>query len=86
MVLVAVGDDDADNLVFSLFKIGDIRDDEVDAEHLVVGKHETAVDDEDGVLVLEGVHVLAHFPQAAQGDIPQLAVLLRCRGFLLAAS
>ena len=86
MVFVAVGDDDAHDLLFSLFKIGDVGDDEVNAEHLVVGEHEPAVHDENRIVVLEGKHVFPHFPQAAQGYIPQLPVLLRGGGFLLAAS
>ncbi|GAB1428364.1 hypothetical protein MASR2M17_17940 [Aminivibrio sp.] len=49
MVLVAVGHDDADDLLPVLLEIGDVGDDEIDAEHLVVGKHEAAVNDEDGI-------------------------------------
>ena len=85
MVLVAVSDHDAHNLLFSFFKIGDVWYDKVDSEHLVVGEHEPAVDHEDGVLVLEGVHIFTNFPQTAKGNIPQLPVFFRGGGFLLAA-
>ena len=68
VVLVGVGDEERPDLVAVLLEIGDVGDDEVDAEHLLVGEHEAAVDDDDVVAVLEDVHVLADLPHPAERD------------------
>ena len=68
VVLVGVGDEERPDLVAVLLEIADVGDDEVDAEHLLVGEHEAAVDDDDVVAVLEHVHVLADLPHPAERD------------------
>ncbi len=45
VVFVAVGDDDAPQLVAVLEDVGDIGDDQVDAQHLLFGEHEAGVDE-----------------------------------------
>ena len=68
VVLVGVGDEERPDLGAVLLEVGDVGDDEVDAEHLLVGEHEAAVDDDDVVAVLEHVHVLADLAHPAERD------------------
>ncbi len=68
MVLVAVGQDDAADLVAVLGEIGRVGHDQVDAEHVRIGEGETAVDDDDLVIGLDGGDVLADLADPAQRD------------------
>ena len=68
VVLVGVGDDERLDVGLALLEVRDVGDDEVDPEHLLVGEHEPAVDDDDVVAVLEHVHVLADLADAAERD------------------
>ena len=68
VVLVGVGDEEGPDVGAVLLEVGDVGDDEVDAEHLLVGEHEPAVDDDDVVAVLEHVHVLADLAHPAERD------------------
>ena len=66
MVLVRVRDEERPDVLAALLEIGHVGHDEVDAEHLLVGEHQAAVDDHDVVAVLEHVHVLADLADAAE--------------------
>ena len=68
VVLVGMGDQERLDVGAALLEVGDVGDDEVDPEHLLVGEHEAAVDDDDLVAVLEDVHVLADLPHPAERD------------------
>ena len=68
MVLVAMGEDDAANPVFPLHEVGDVGYDQVDPRHLILGEHDTRVDDQDLALALDDRHVLADLAQPAQRD------------------
>ncbi len=68
VVLVGVGDEERLDVGAALLEVGDVGDDEVDAEHLLVGEHEPAVDDDDVVAELEDVHVLADLAHPAERD------------------
>ena len=48
--------------------VGEIVDDDVDAEHLFVGEHQAAVDDDQIVVRLDDRHVAADFAAAAERD------------------
>ena len=65
-----------------LAQVRHVRHDEVDAEHLLVGEHQAAVDDHDLVPVLEDVHVLADLADPAERDDAQrrAAAVHRCDG------
>ena len=78
VVLVAVREHDAANLVRVADKIGKIRHDKVDPQHIVVGEAESAVDDEDAVAVFEHREVLADFIEAAERDDAELFELAPC--------
>ena len=68
MILVGVSDQEGADLLPVLTQVADVGDDQVDPEHLLIGEHEPAVDDDDVVAVLEDVHVLADLPDASEGD------------------
>ena len=74
VILVGVGDEEGPDVGLALLEVGDVGDDEVDPEHLLVGEHQAAVDDDDVVAVLEHVHVLADFADAAERDDPEREV------------
>ena len=71
--------EEAADPILSGSQVPDVRNDEIDAEHLLVGEHETRVDDEDVVPHLDREHVLADLADAAEGDDPQRAVWLSQR-------
>ena len=66
MVFVAVGEDHGRHFVPALPEVGKIGDDDVDPQHLVFGEHESGVHHHQVVVGLQGHHVEADFPQAAQ--------------------
>ena len=68
VVLVTVGDHKSFYFIDVVFEIGRIRDHEVDAEHVVFRKRQTAVHDNDTVLTLKGSYIHADLLKTAQGD------------------
>ena len=70
VVLVRVRDQERLDLVAPLLEVGDVADDQVDAEHLLVREGQAAVDDDDVVAVLEDGHVPADLADAAEGHDP----------------
>ena len=66
VVLVAVGDEQALDLILVLHHEGEVRDDHVHAVHVAVREDQTAVHDDHIAVALVNGHVLAHFAQAAQ--------------------
>ena len=65
VVLVAMGEDDGADEVFILDEVGDVGDNDVDAEELGLGKHEAGVDDDDVVFIAEGETVHAELAESA---------------------
>jgi hypothetical protein len=68
VILVRMRDEERPDVGAALLQVADVGNDEIDAEHLLVGEHQAAVDDDDVVAVLEHVHVLADLAHAPQGD------------------
>ncbi len=66
MVLVAVGDDEAFDLIDVLFQIRYIRDNQVDTEHVVFRECESAVYDDDTVFIFENGDVHTDLFQTAK--------------------
>ena len=66
VILVAVGDEQALDLILVLHHKGEVRDDHVHAEHLAVREHQTAVHDDHIAVALVDGHVLADLAQTAQ--------------------
>ena len=77
VVLVGVGDQERLDRVPPLAQVRHVGHDEVDAEHLLVGEHQAAVDDDDLVPVLEDVHVLADLADAAERHDAQRAAAIQ---------
>ena len=66
VVLVAMGNEQALDLILVLHHEGEVRDDHVHAVHVAVREDQTAVHDDHVAVALVDGHVLAHFAQAAQ--------------------
>jgi len=66
VIFVAVGEDNAADMLAILFEIGHVGDDEVDAKKFGVGKHHAGVDDEDVVAKAQDQHVHAKFAETAE--------------------
>jgi hypothetical protein len=79
VVLVAVGDDDAAELVLVFQHVGVVGQDQVDARLVVVGEHEAGVDEDHVAVAFERGHVLADAVEAAEGDDPQRRGPRACR-------
>ncbi len=62
MVFVTVSNDYATYTVFLIIKITGIRNNEIDAKHFVVGKHNSSIHNDDIVSVLDDHHILSDFP------------------------
>src|SRR5205085_2226374 len=73
VVLVAVRDDDPLDVVDAVAQVAEVRQHEVDADHLGGREAQPDVDDDDRVLVLEDHHVLADLAQPAQREDAQRA-------------
>jgi hypothetical protein len=67
VVQVAVGHQDGAQQVFPLTQIVPVGQDIIHARHIRLGEHDPRVDDNDVAAILDAGHVLANFPQAAQG-------------------
>ncbi len=68
VVFVAVRDQQRAQLRGPLAHVREIVDHDVDAIHLVVGKHESAVDDDHILIGLDHRHVAADLSAAAKRD------------------
>ena len=78
VILVAVGDDDGLDVVGALAQVGEVRQHEVDAEHVGRREPQPGVDDDDAVLVLDDRHVLADLAQAAEREDAERAHPVTC--------
>jgi hypothetical protein len=67
VIFVPVRHEQGPKLVGALAQIGEIVDDDVDAEHFVIGEHQTAVDDDQVVASFDDRHVPADLAAAAEG-------------------
>ena len=76
MVFVTVSDYDALYLIDILLEVSDIRDNEVDTEHITIRECHTAVDNDDVVVIFEYGHVFADFLKAAKWNNLQLLAVI----------
>ena len=65
VVFVAMGEDDGADVLLVLDEVGDIGDDDVDAEELGLGEHEAGIDDDDVVFLAEGEAVHTELAESA---------------------
>ncbi len=68
VILVAMRQYDALDTLAVLQKVRDIRNDKIDAEHVLRREHEPRIDDENIVAKAQHRHVLPNLAKAAQGD------------------
>ena len=66
VILMSVRQDDRLHHVLVFDQIGDVRNNEVDAEHVLLREHEPGVDDDDLVVHADGGHVLSDFAKSAE--------------------
>ena len=59
MVFVTVRNHKSTNLVLVIFKIRNIRNHKVDTEHIVFRKSQTAVDNDDFIVIFDGGNINA---------------------------
>ena len=77
VVFVAVGDENRTHLFGALHQIGHVGDDKVHPGHVVIGKLDTAVDDDDIVAAFYGHHVFADLPQPTQWNDAYVLIQIR---------
>ena len=65
---MAVGDDKPLHLLNILLQICHIRDADVNTQHIVAGKSQSAVHHDNIVLIFNGCHIQSDLFQSAQGD------------------
>ena len=80
VVLVPVGEDEADDVVHAVLNPREIRQDQVDAGLCLFGEENATVHDQELAPVLEDVHVAADLAETSQRDHSQCA-LFQGRGF-----
>ena len=68
MILMSMSDHKALNFVDVIFQIGDVRDHQIDSQHVVARERQSAVHHNDRVLVLKGGDVHSDLLQTAKGD------------------
>ena len=68
VVLVAVGEDDGADVCLVFNQVGDIGDDDIDAEQFRLREHEAGVDHDNVVFPAEREAVHAELAQPAEGD------------------
>ena len=72
VILVPVGDHDRLDVLGALAQVGEVREHQVDPQHLGGREPQPRVDDDDPAVVLDDRHVLADLAQAAERQDPQL--------------
>ncbi len=84
VIFVAVREHDGFDQMAILFEIGDVGNDEVDAEEFGFGEHHAGVDDDDGVAEARSHHVHSEFAETTERNycdgllgVTQVACLLR---------
>ncbi len=63
-----MGDDDRLDVLGALAQVCEVRQHEVDPDHLGRREAQPHVDDDDAVVVLDDRHVLAYLPEPAEGQ------------------
>jgi hypothetical protein len=76
VVFMAVGEEYAANLVAFFPEAGNIRNYQIDTEHMGFRKHESAVDNDDIIAMLEEHHIEADFAQPTEGYDPETFVFV----------
>ncbi len=75
MIFMSMRYDNTENLIRLVAQIVVIGNNVIDPEHVVFGKHNSRIDDQDLMVEFVGSHVLADFPKSTQGNDFQFSVL-----------
>ena len=67
VIQMPMGDENGAYKLLFVAQIVPIRDNIVDAQHIRFREHHPGIDNDDIAAIFDNRHVLAHFPQAAQG-------------------
>ena len=70
MILVTVRDHEGEHVLLALHEPADVGENEVDAEHVLAGELDAAVEHHDLAAVLDRGHVLADLAEPPEGDDP----------------
>jgi len=65
VVHVSVSEDDAANHVKLVAQVVEIGEDQINAQHVILGEHDSHVDDQYVAAIFQHHHVLSYLPQAA---------------------
>jgi hypothetical protein len=74
VVFVPVGYEQTAQLMGALAYVGEVVDNDINAVHLVVGKHQAAIDDDQVVVGLDDGHIAPDLAAAAQRDDPDVGL------------
>ena len=66
MILMTVGDDETFHPICIVLQIGDVRDHQVNSQHIILRKGQAAVHHNNTVLIFKGSNIHADLLQAAQ--------------------
>ena len=75
MVFVTMGNDNTAYFIFVFYQVTHIGNDQVNAEHVVVRKCQTGIDNDNVITILDDRHVFADFTQTSQRNYEQLFLL-----------
>lgn len=81
VVLVTVREEHRTQLLLVVSQVAEVRDDEVDSEHLFFREHQSGIDDDDVVAVFDQHHVAADFAQATKRDYTKIGFGLGHKSF-----
>jgi len=68
VVFVAVGDNDGPDPILALKDVVHIGDHDINAQHVAFWEHQSAVDDQQLVVILKDHHILADLSHSPEGD------------------
>ena len=66
MVLVPVGDEKPLDFILVFFKIGEIGNYKINAEHFIIRERHSAVNNDDFVFILINCHIFSDFAKSAE--------------------
>ena len=64
MVFMSMGDEDALDVFGIVTQVLEIGDDVIHPQHIIIGKHQTGIDDQDLPVIFIGHHILADFSES----------------------
>ena len=76
MVLVTVGEKDSAHTVGVLFKIRNVGNNQVNAQHIVIRKSDSAIDYYDILFVFNDVHILSDLVKTAEAEYLDVGKIL----------